>query len=103
MVRWTSRNGRLNLEMTVAQARESSHPGPCDEDVFALSRQPEIQAQLEQMDPEILRDELLAYGAWKLTELQDHADNLQRILWLAAGDLVESHASKPRRRKPALI
>lgn len=96
---WISRNGQLKLKLALADARNASHPGPCDEDVLELSRKPDIEMQLQQMDPEILKQELLSYGAWEASELVDHADNLQRILWIAAGDLVAQHANTPRRRK----
>jgi hypothetical protein len=49
-----------------------------------------IRAQLERIDPKVLRDELREYGAWDDQELADHGQNLQRILWIAAGDIVEN-------------
>jgi large repetitive protein len=35
-------------------------------------------------------DLLDEYGAWDDKELRDHAQNLQRILWLACGDIVDN-------------
>ena len=49
-----------------------------------------IRAQLERIDPEALRKELRECGAWSDEELADHKQNLQRILWIAAGDIVEN-------------
>jgi hypothetical protein len=86
---FTSSSGHIELEMTKAQAKSASHQGQCDEDVSGLSRVPAIARQLDKIDPTLLRDELREYGAWEDDELADHDQNLQRILWLAAGDIVE--------------
>jgi hypothetical protein len=45
---------------------------------------------LERIDPVALRKELAEYGAWDEQELADHEQNIQRILWIAAGDIVEN-------------
>lgn len=76
------------IEMTKEQARSASHPGRCDADVAALARVPKIARQLAKLDPHTLAQELWEYGAWNDEELSDHNDNLQRILWIAAGDIV---------------
>lgn len=86
---FTSSSGRIEIEMTLAQAQSASHQGQCDVDVLALSNHRKIRAQLERIDPKALRDELREYGAWDDQELADHGQNLQRILWIAAGDIVE--------------
>lgn len=82
-------SGRIELQLTLEQARSASHQGQCDEDVRALSQQPDITKQLNAIDPALLREELREYGAWDEQERQDHQQNLQRILWLAAGDIVD--------------
>ena len=86
---WTSSDGRLELQLTLAQARSASHQGQCDEDVRALSRQPDIAAQLAVFKPEDVRRYMAEYGAWDAAELADHERNLQRLLWCAAGDIVD--------------
>ena len=86
---WTSGSGRIWLRMTRAQAVSASHPGPCDADVKALSRVPAIRRQLDKLDPAVLADELREYGAWDSAALADHAQNLQRVLWIAAADVAE--------------
>ena len=86
---FSSSSGQIGLQMTLAQARSASHQGQCDSDVRELSRVPKIARQLARLDPETLRKELSEYGAWDESELADHDQNLQRILWLAAGDIVE--------------
>lgn len=82
-------SGRIEIAMTREQAESASHQGQCDDDVFALSKVPAIAEQLAKIDPEILKAELREYGAWEDNELTDHDTNLQRILWLLAGDIVE--------------
>jgi len=82
-------NYGITLQMTMDQARSASHQGQCDADVEALSRVPVIARQLRKLDADTLRRELREYGAWDADELADHEQNLQRILWLAAGEIVE--------------
>ncbi|MGF6599819.1 hypothetical protein P3T23_004553 [Paraburkholderia sp. GAS448] len=89
MKEWLSGCGRIYLQMTDGQARAAHHPGPCDADVVALSREREIREQLDVVDPATLREVLKEYGAWNAEELADHEQNLQRVLWLAAGDIAE--------------
>lgn len=88
---WCTGSGRINLEMTQEQAESCSHSGSCDDDVAALSREPGIAKQLGEMDRALLASELEEYGAWDETELADHDQNLQRVLWLAAGDIADGN------------
>lgn len=59
----------------------------------ALSEVSAIRRQLAKIDPTTLRAELAAYGAWSDQELQDHPQNLQRLLWLACGDIHDATIS----------
>jgi hypothetical protein len=86
---FTTGSGRIELKMTMAQARSASHQGQCDADVEELSKVPAIARQLAKIDPATLAGELEEYGAWDAEELTDHEQNLQRLLWLAAGDIVD--------------
>lgn len=86
---FTSSSGFVELQITKAEAATCAHPGPCDSDVLALSKVPRIAKQLAKINPEHLRGELQGYGAWDAEELADHAQNLQRILWIACGDIYE--------------
>ena len=88
---FTSSCGRIELNVTRAQAATAAHPGPCDSDILELSRHPKIKRQLARIDPAILAAELKGYGAWDEQELTDHAQNLQRILWIACGDIHEGN------------
>ena len=93
--RWFSGNYlTVEFQMTLEQAQSISHQGQCDSDVLALSRVPAIASQLEAINPESLRRELEEYGAWNENELSDHDQNLQRILWLAAGNIVDQNYSE---------
>ena len=87
---WFYSSYGIELRMTKAEAASASHPGPCDDDVRALSRVPHIAKQLSAIDPALLRKELQECGAWDDEELRDHDQNLQRILWIAAGDIRNS-------------
>ena len=84
---WTCGSGRINLQITRAQAESCSHSGHCDADVLALSQAPAIARQLRKIDARTLAAELKEYGAWDAEELANHNQNLQRVLWIAAGDI----------------
>lgn len=88
---FSTSSGHIELQMTLEQAESVSHQGPCDDDVRELARVPAIQAQLDAIGPVLLAAELKEYGAWDSDELADHKQNLQRILWLAGGDIKENH------------
>lgn len=80
---------RFSISMTRAQAASADHAGQCDHDVRALSLIPAIARQLRKLDHDAVRAELWEYGAWDDTELADHAENLQRVVWIAAGNIME--------------
>lgn len=94
---WSSSSGRVELQITKQQARYATHSGPCDAEVLAVSLKPKIARQLNKLDPALLARELKEYGAWDATELADHEQNLQRILWLACGDLSDQIVTHMRR------
>ena len=85
---WTSFN-RFELNITKAQVLATWHPGAMDDDIAALAKVPGIARQLKKLDPEQVRAELAEYGAWNEEELRDHAQNLQRVLWLGVCDIWE--------------
>lgn len=88
---YSSSCGRIALQITKAQAASASHMWQCDADVLALSKVPRIARQLAKIRPDVLSAELFGYGAWEMEDLEDHATNLQRLLWLACGDITEVH------------
>lgn len=86
---FSSSSGRIEFQIKYDDARGASHQGQCDDDVRDLSRVPYVAEQLARIDPADLRRELKEYGAWDAEELADHDQNLQRLLWLACGDIRE--------------
>jgi hypothetical protein len=79
----------FDIKMTKNEAKSCSHSGRCDEDVYFLSQKPAIKKQIEKIAPELIRIELNEYGAWDEEELKDDIQNIQRILWIAAGNIHE--------------
>lgn len=84
---WCSGDGRIDLYMTLEQARSASHPGSCDAEVKILVE--ELADQLADIQDCDLRRVLGEYGAWDEVELSVRADNLQRLVWVAAGDIAD--------------
>jgi hypothetical protein len=82
---------RFEIEMTKKQALSAAHPGPCDNDVMALLRLPSIKRQLKRIPDSVLQEELREYGAWDEKQLSNRADNEERIVWIAAGDITEGN------------
>lgn len=91
LLTFSGNHASITLDMTLEQAQSGAHQGSCDNDVMELSKVPAIAQQLAKLDPEALRLELKEYGAWDATELADHEQNLQRILWLACGQIKEEN------------
>lgn len=87
MAYWSSSCGRIELSISKAQAATASHQGQCDADVLWLSNIPGIRKQLNKLTPEQVSEVLREYGAWDDEERADHEQNLQRLVWLACGDI----------------
>jgi hypothetical protein len=86
---FSTSSGRIELNLSRADAEAGYHSGACDEDIAHLIQFPHIATQLDQISPELLRAELREYGAWDDEELADHRANRERLLWLACGDLID--------------
>jgi hypothetical protein len=86
----------LTIKLTLDEARSASHPGQCGADVRALSLVRHVARQLAKLDKVAVREELRSYGAWDDEELLDNEQNLQRLLWLAAGDIADQGYSRGR-------
>jgi hypothetical protein len=80
---------RFELEMSLDDAESASHQGQCDDDVAYLVKKSDIAAQLAAIKPEDIAAELEEYGAWDEEELADEAQNLHRLVWIAAGNITE--------------
>ena len=91
---WFSSSGRLNLTFpTLEDAQYCAHQGDCLPLVRETVGLDWMASQLAKIDPDVLRSELSEYGAWDSDELSDHDDNLERLVWLAAGDVAEEPAT----------
>lgn len=90
---WTESLGRIELQITKAQAQACSHPGQCDADVAKLRQDPKIRRQLDKLAPRLVSECLREYGAWDDEELADHEQNLDRLLWIACCDIAEEAAA----------
>jgi hypothetical protein len=90
---WTSSTGRIELVIPPEMAICASHPGQCDADVLALSKVACVEGQLRALNTSLIREELRGYGAWDDEELADDAQNLQRLLWIACGDINDECAA----------
>lgn len=88
---WTDSSGRIELEMTLTQARSCAHSGQCLGDVQALRSHPKLIRQLRKLNPSQVAEYLRETGAWDDEELQDHDLNLSRLVWLAANDIAEEN------------
>lgn len=89
-MQWTDGSGRLELSITLAEAKSGSHQGDCEDDILALRKIPKIARQLAKWDPKDVRTALKETGAWDDSELADDDLNLTRMLWLACCDIAEA-------------
>lgn len=90
---WCDSYGRLELAIPLDDARACSHSGDCSGDVAALAARPDIAAQLQAMSAARVRVCLAEYGTWDAAELRDHGQNLERLLWLACGDISDNEGA----------
>lgn len=77
------------ISLTKNDANYCTHSGACDNEVKEISEKRYVKKQLSKIDKEALKKELKEYGAWDEKELENHEDNIQRILWIAAGNIVD--------------
>lgn len=90
---WCDGSGRINLYMTLEQAKSVAHSGSCDNDVAELRKLPEVAQQLKEIDAAVLKKALREYGCWNEIELANHEENLDRIVWIAGGDIADGQFS----------
>lgn len=89
---WTDGSGCVELNIGLQDARGGSHSGSCDADIDALAQEPYIASQLAKLDAEKVKGVVSEYFADATDEeLADHERNLERLLWLACGDLAEEN------------
>lgn len=63
--------------------------GQCDDTVQAIAKKPYIVRQFAAIDNSKLVSELSEYGAWDEVELQEKQANIERIIWIACGEIKE--------------
>lgn len=78
-----------SLNITKAVANECSRSGNNEYSVNYYMNLPKYKKQLLKLDKEQVRQELNDLGAWEDDELKNHEDNLQRLFWLACGNIVD--------------
>ena len=76
-----------SLNITKAVANECSRSGNNEYSVNYYMNLPKYRKQLLKLDKEEVRQELNDLGAWEDDELENHEDNLQRLFWLACGNI----------------
>lgn len=89
---------RFIITLTKRQAESISGAGEQEENVKWLLNVPAIKRQLNRINANDIRAELKEYGAWDSNELQDSNQNLQRILWIAGGNIKDIMNKNPRKR-----
>ena len=83
---------RFELELTLEDALYCSQPGVDAESMVNETMQLEyVSTQLDTISMQSMIDELYEYGAWELSELQNRHDNMQRLVWIAAGNIRDEY------------
>jgi hypothetical protein len=82
----------LHVKLTKSCIDECSHQGSCDADVKLWVA--ELRPYLDKLPAEFVRACLRPFGAWDDTELQDHEENLLRLLWVLANDCKEENTCR---------
>ena len=80
------------LDIPEELAAWTDHPGDCEKDLVKLMQIDEVKVELDKIDKENLKLELKEYGAWTEGELNNHSDNLMRILWVTCCKINEGDA-----------
>lgn len=76
----------IELALPTDCVMDCSASGPVDDAIAYWIGQDEIASQLSGLTLEDTASILSGYGAWDEEELRDLGTNLERILWIAAGD-----------------
>ena len=88
---WSTSSGRIELQLWQSDSEAGHHQGDCLQDVQELLTLPYIYNQLDALDSDLIAAELGEYGCWDDAELSDHSVNLERLLWIACGDIQEEY------------
>lgn len=82
---FTSSSGSVEFQLPGQCVIDCYHSGACDRDVYCWVDKLDLE-----IDPAALISALMEYGAWEDRDLEDHDENVARIVWIAAGDLQET-------------
>jgi len=83
---WCSSSGRIELALLLEDAETGYHSGMCDDDIAYLRTAPYIAEQLKALDENTVREEVEQWSDW---DVSDTDESLNRLLWIACGDIVE--------------
>lgn len=86
---WNSSSGKLQLTFTKSEYNSIPITGQAIGPITELIKKPRIIAQFGLVPDQLLIETLKEFGCWDDSELQNRADNIQRILWIACLDLQE--------------
>jgi hypothetical protein len=85
----------FHILMPLQDAQYATPPGQdATPRVQALLRAPWYSGQFDRINPDFIREELSEYGAWDADELADDQSNRERILWIAAGNIIEENTTQ---------
>jgi hypothetical protein len=87
---YTSGCGRITMHIKAEDASYGSQQGECDAYIADLRTVPYIREQLDKVDPDNLRRHLKDCG-YEIEKLEDHDDNLDRLLFMVCCDMREEH------------
>lgn len=86
-------NNAISLDIKREDMESVPKSGPADEYIADLLTLPYIKKQTDAWDKEALAEELEGYSDWDVT---NHQDNVERMLWLAVGDLRQEDYEKEK-------
>ncbi len=87
---WASFN-RFEIEIPQYIVDSVPQSGPADYAIRNARTDFFVLEQLAKIDPDKLKAELKEYGAWDEIQLSNHSDNLDRILWIAVGNIQDGN------------
>lgn len=80
-------HAEVELEIEQEDIEACTHPGQCFHDVAYVRLKPYIMKQLDKINASDVRLYLSEFGAWDNEELQNHEENLLRLVWCACGSI----------------
>ena len=81
----------MEIQLTKSMIVQCAHIGQCDSDVAFWVQK--LQKPLSKIDPDFIKRCVKASGGWDEEELQDQEANLNRFLWIAAGNAKDDNST----------